>query len=144
MSEIGACLHTAMLVPSEDRESGSGRSSREMHSPWKEPKQPFLWCFPSDSPLWKRLIPPSFYFHPSWKDAISFPLWLLWCWVTQRLILKIIEIKLFPQFFQGAIISPAHNLLSLLNTGRLAAVTYTPSLHEGAIFLHRKKEVKTD
>lgn len=137
-----ACLHTAMLVQTEDRELGSDRWSREMHSPWKEPTQPFLWCFRSDSPLWKPLIPPPplFFFHPSWKDAISFPLRLLWCWVTQRLILEIIEIKLFPPFFQGAIISPAHNLLSLLNTGRLAAVTYTPSLHQEAIFLHRKRK----
>lgn len=85
----------------------------------------------------KASHPPSF-FHPSWKDAISFPLWLLWCWVTQRLILEIIEIKLFPQFFQGAIISAAHNLLSLLNKARLAAVTYTSSLREEAIFLLRK------
>lgn len=54
-----------------------------------------LWCFHSDSPLPKPLIPP-------WKDAISFLLRLLWCEVTQRLILEIIEIKpLFqpPPFF---------------------------------------------
>lgn len=76
-------------------------------------------------------------------------LWLLWCEVTQRLILEIIEIKLlfppviffFSFFFWGAIISSAHNLHpptpNPLNTGGLAAaLTYTPSLRESTVFLH--------
>lgn len=92
----------------------------------KRAKKPFLWCFYCDLPLWKSLTPSPLFLHSSWKDAIPPPLWLLWYWVTQRLILEMIEIKLFLVFFSyRAVISSAHNLLSCLSMGWLAAVTYT-------------------
>lgn len=77
-------------------------------------------CYGSLSPL-----PP---FSSTLHEKMPFPppLWLLWYWVTQRLILEIIEIKLFLVFFcYRAVISSAHNLLSCLSMGWLAAVTYT-------------------
>lgn len=78
--------------------------------------------------------------HPPWKEAIFFS---LWCWVTQRLIQEIIEIKLFLIFSlfspQGAIISSDCNCSSLLSAARLSEMTSVHSLHEKAVFLHRKR-----
>lgn len=53
--------------------------------------------------IWKHLIPSYFFFsQSSWKETSSLRLQLLWCWVTQWLILEIIEINLFsPFFFSG-------------------------------------------
>lgn len=121
-----------MLVPTEDGGSGWDRWTCREHLQQKQPKQLFLWCFRCDSQLWKPLIP--FFPHPPWKEAIFFS---LWCWVTQRLIQEIIEIKLFLIFSlfspQGAIISSDCNCSSFLSAGRLSEMTSVHSLHEKAV-----------
>lgn len=126
-----------MLVSIEDEESGCDRWTWGEHSQQKEPKQLFLWCFHCDSQLWKPLIP---FFSSSPMKRSHFPL-SLWCWVTQRLIQEIIEIKLFLFFFftQGATISSNCNFSSFLRAGRLSQMTSVHILHEKAAFLYRKR-----